>query len=60
MKIKSEFSFSDNGYEVNTFTTETDVNTLSEKAINYGLKIGAIEKAPQNKARKPAANKAKK
>lgn len=61
MKITKEFEFSDNGCVISTITPETDVSNLSERAVAYGVKIGAIEKAkqaPKNKAKKPAQNKA--
>lgn len=60
MKIKSDFKFSENGCFVETYTPATDIAMLSERAISYGVKIGAIEKAPSNKAKNSRETKAKK
>lgn len=60
MKITRSFSFSDNGYEVNKYSPESDISELSEKAIAYGKKIKAITCAPQNKAKSTPSNKVKK
>lgn len=57
MKIKSEFLFSDNGFEVKTISPETPLNELSEKAIQFGLKVGAIVKPVENKAKKAPLSK---
>lgn len=37
-----------------------DVSLLSEQAINYGLKVGAIQKESKGKAKSAPLNKAKK